>query len=195
MTATEIQMRMKEYIRRATPLFEPMDLDYNGKLCQATFDLMERIGAFGSVWERPAPMRGERIAFKFQNPLVQAEAEAKTGAFEKAAQLFGMALQLDPSLRGHFNIKRAFRASLEGTGAPADWSVDEREADAIAAQDQARAAAAQQAAVLGNVGEQAGKIALAAKNVRRGAKTIRADVRVGRVGLSAAEIGCQTSHT
>ena len=25
--------------------------------------------AFGSVWERPAPLRGARIAFTFQNPL------------------------------------------------------------------------------------------------------------------------------
>ena len=164
MTAYEVSERMKEYIRRATPLFEPMDLEYNGKLCQATFDLMERIGAFGSIWERPAKLRGERIAFKFQNPLVQAEAEAKTVAFGKFVQLSGMAMQLDPTISADVNMQTAFRDAVEGTGASQDWVLPKDKADRIRAQQRAQAAAAQHVAALGHVGEQAGKIAMAAKN-------------------------------
>ncbi len=53
MTATEVQARMREYIQRATPLFEPMDIEYNGQLCHATWQMIDRIGGFGSIWDRP----------------------------------------------------------------------------------------------------------------------------------------------
>jgi hypothetical protein len=173
MTAYEVSERMKEYIRRATPLFEPMDLEYNGRLCQTTFDMLERMGAFGSIWERPAPLRGQKIEFKFANPLVQAEAEAKTASFKEASQLLGIALQFDPLIKAQFNLKKAFRDSIEGTGAPAGWLVDERQANATAAQAQMQAAAAQQVTNLGHAGEQVGKIATTAKNVGEAATTLR----------------------
>jgi hypothetical protein len=173
MTAYEVSERMKEYIRRATPLFEPMDLEYNGGLCQTTFDMLERIGAFGAIHDRPAPLRGQRIAFKFANPLVQAEAETRTAAFEKVMQLLGGVLPIDQSVKAQFNLKKAFRDSVEGTGAPAGWLVDPHQADAIVAQAQAQAAGAQQAANFGHLGEQVGKVATTAKNVGEAATTLK----------------------
>jgi hypothetical protein len=173
MTATEIQMRMKEYIRRATPLFEPMDLEYNGRLCQATFDMLDRIGAFGSRLDRPPALRGQKIEFKFANPLVQAEAESKVVSFTKMAQLLGAVMQFDPSVRADVNFDKAFRGVYEGTGAPAEWLEDQDKAAAVKAQARAQQAAAQQAADLGHVSEQAGKAATAVKNVGEMASSLQ----------------------
>ncbi len=164
---------MKEYIRRATPLFEPMDLEYNGQVCEATFNMLERMGAFGSIWERPAALRGQRIEFKFQNPLVQAEAEARTASFTKMAQLLGAAMQFDPAVRADIDFDKAFRGAYDGTGAPAAWLNDERNAAAIKAQGRLQQAAAQQAADLGHVGEQAGKVARAVKNIGEAATSLQ----------------------
>jgi hypothetical protein len=165
MTAYEVSERMKEYIRRATPLFEPMDLEYNGRLCEATFDILDRAGAFGSHLDRPPPLRGQRIEFKFANPLVQAEAETKAVSFTKMSQLLGAAMQFDPSVRADVNFDRAFRGVYDSTGAPAEWLEDEEQAAAVKAQARAQQAAAAQAAALGHVSEQAGKAAAAVKNV------------------------------
>jgi hypothetical protein len=165
MTAYEVSERMKEYIRRATPLFEPMDLEYNGRLCEATFDILDRVGAFGSHLDRPPPLRGQKIEFKFANPLVQAEAETKAVSFTKMSQLLGAAMQFDPSVRADVNFDKAFRGVYESTGAPADWLEDEDKAAAVKAQARAAQATAAQAAALGHASEQAGKAATAVKNV------------------------------
>jgi hypothetical protein len=165
MTATEVQTRMKEYIRRATPLFEPVDIEYNGQLCATTFDMLERIGAFGSIWDRPAPLRGQRIEFTFLNPLVQGEAEGKTVSFTKMAQLLGAAMELDPAVRADIDVDTAFRDAYDGTGAPAGWLLDKKKANAIKVQARAQQAAIQQASDLGHLGEQAAKMATAVKNI------------------------------
>jgi len=173
MTAYEVSERMKEYIRRATPLFEPMDLEYNGRLCQTTFDVLERAGAFGSPLDRPPELRGQKIEFKFANPLVQAEAEAKVASFTKMAQLLGAVMQFDPSVRADINFDKAFRGAYEGTGAPAEWLEEEDKAAAIKAQARAQQAALQQAATLGHASEQAGKAATAVMNVGEMASSLQ----------------------
>jgi hypothetical protein len=164
---------MKEYIRRATPLFEPMDLEYNGRLCEATFDIMERAGAFGSHLDRPPPLRGQKIDFKFANPLVQVEAETKAVSFTKMSQLLGAAMQFDPSVRADVNFDRAFRGVYDSTGAPAEWLQDEDKAAAIKAQAAAQGAASAQAAALGHAGEQAGKVAAAVKTAADMASSLK----------------------
>jgi hypothetical protein len=135
--------------------------------------MLDRMGAFGSHLDRPPPLRGQKIEFKFANPLVQAEAEAKTVSFTKMAQLLGAAMQFDPTVRADVDFDKAFRGAFEGTGAPAEWLEDKDKADAIKAQARAQQAAAQQAADLGHVGEQAGKAATAVKNVGDAASSLQ----------------------
>jgi hypothetical protein len=173
MTAYEVSERMKEYIRRATPLFEPMDLEYNGRLCEATFDILDRAGAFGSHLDRPPALRGQKIEFRFANPLVQAEAETRAASFTKMSQLLGAAMQFDPSVRADVNFDRAFRGVYESTGAPAEWLEDDDKVAAIKAQAAALGAASQQAAALGHAGEQAGKVAAAVKNAADMASSLK----------------------
>jgi len=173
MTATEVDARMREYIQRATPLFEPMDLEYNGKLCQATYALMDRVGAFGSMFDRPAPLRGRNIEFKFTNPLVQAEGERKLTSFTKMGQLLGAAMQFDPNTRVDTDIRAAYRDAYEGTGGPSTWLLPKDKADQLVQQQQQQQEAMEAANQVGHVAEQGGKAAAAVTNVGQAATSLQ----------------------
>lgn len=143
MTAFETQKRVEEYIRRALPLFEPMETEYNGALCDRTFDILLRNGAFGSVFDMPRSLAGQDVRFTFESPLQAAQTRANSQAFMQTAQLLQMAAQMDPMVVHDMNFDRAFRDAAEGAGAPAAWFVDEKLAEqkkAQAAQQQAMAA-------------------------------------------------------
>jgi hypothetical protein len=43
MTAYEVGQRIQEYIRGALPLFEPMEMEYNGALCERTFEILQAL--------------------------------------------------------------------------------------------------------------------------------------------------------
>jgi len=146
MTAFETQKRVEEYVRRAAPLFEPMQTEYNGALCDKTFDLLLRNGAFGSVWDMPQILSGQNVRFTFESPLQAAQTRANSQAFLSTAQLLQTAASLDPMVVHDVNFDRAFRDAAEGAGAPAAWFVDEKVANekkAAAQQAQAEQMAAQ----------------------------------------------------
>jgi len=96
---------------------------------------------------------------------VQGEAEGKTASFAKVAQLLGAAMEIDPAVRADIDVDAAFRDAYDGTGAPAGWLLDKDKANAIKVQARAQQAAAQQAADLGHLGEQASKMATAVRNI------------------------------
>jgi Bacteriophage head to tail connecting protein len=173
MTATEVEARMREYIQRATPLFEPMDLEYNGKLCQTTFQMMDRIGAFGSQFDRPPPLRGRQIEFKFVNPLIQAEGERKLTSFTKMGQLLGAAMQFDPNIKMDTDIRGAYRDAFTGTGAPSTWLVPKEQADQLLQQQQQQQQALEAANQVGHIAEQGGKAAAAVTNVGQAATSLQ----------------------
>jgi hypothetical protein len=173
MTAYEVSQRMKEYIRRATPLFEPMDVEYNGQLCESTFNQAMRVGAFGSPLDIPPILRGREIKWKFSNPLVAAEDEARTQSFTKLSQLLGAAMQLDASLGADVDLDTAFRDAIPGTGAPAKWIRPKDAADKIKQQARQAQQMASQAAQLGHAADQGGKLAVAAKNVGEAATSLQ----------------------
>ncbi|MDB5600747.1 MAG: hypothetical protein JWN71_2791 [Xanthobacteraceae bacterium] len=122
MTAYETQERVKEYIRRALPLFEPMEVEYNGGLCEMTWNLAMDMNAFGSFADMPPMLRGREINWQFESPLQAANERVKSQAFQQSAELLAMAAQIDPAVRYDFNLDKAFRDALGGV-APADWVV------------------------------------------------------------------------
>jgi hypothetical protein len=77
MTAYETSERVKEYIRRALPLFEPMETEYNGGLCELTWQYAMDMGAFGSFEDMPPVLRGHEINWQFESPL---QLPPRTGA-------------------------------------------------------------------------------------------------------------------
>ena len=121
MTAYEVGQRIQQYIRDALPLFEPMEMEYNGALCEETFSVLLRAGAFGSPLDIPRSMRGANIGFKFESPLHEAIEREKGNRFLEAQSFIASALELDPTTAFLVDAKQALREVLEGIGVPATW--------------------------------------------------------------------------
>lgn len=156
MTAYETQKRIEDHIRSLLPLLEPVEVEYNGALCDGTFELLLRNGAFGGYADMPPALRGQSIRFVFESPLQAASTSKNTTAFQSMASLLQIGVQIDPTLVHDVDVDKGFRDAAEGTGAPADWLVPPEKAEAAkqqAAQQQAMAQqAAQQAAQMQQVG-------------------------------------------
>jgi hypothetical protein len=166
MTAYEVGQRVQEYIRQAMPIFEPMETEYNGALCEMTFDLMLRAGGFGSPHDMPKRLHGADIQFVFESPLRDATERAKGQRMLEAQQFVANAAALDKSAPAIIDVKAALRDVLTAIGVPAKWTRTEAAVAEMEAQQQAMEqtqqflAAAQQgadvAATLGQVAPPAG---------------------------------------
>ncbi len=140
-TAFEVQQRTEQYIRQALPLFEPMEQDYNAGLCEDTFELLWRNGAFGSPLDWPKSLRGADVAFNFESPLHDAIEQQKGDMFVRGAQVLAAAQPIDPSIVNIVDGKVAFRDVLDGIGWPGKWMRNEADVQAIEQQQQAEAQA------------------------------------------------------
>ncbi len=136
MTATETRERIEEYIRAALPLFEPMEIEYNGSLCEDTFDDLLRAGLFGPPHEIPDELQGQNIRFTFTSPLHDEIERAKASTFVETKQLIAEAVELDPGALAEIDVHTALRDALKGLGTPAKWMRDEEQVAEIVA-DQA----------------------------------------------------------
>lgn len=134
MTAYEVGQRVQEYIRNALPLFEPLEQDYNGQLCDITFDLLLRASPElrNSI---PRSLRGREIVFTFESPLREAIEKTKVGQYMEAQQIIATAIQLDPSTAHIVNGRKATREVLEAV-APAEWMRTDVEVDELVQQEQ-----------------------------------------------------------
>ena len=142
MTAYEVGQRIQQYIRDALPLFEPMELEYNGAICEETFGLLFRAGALGSPFDLPEKLRGANVQFRFESPLHEAIEREKGNRFVEAQQFVATSVQLDPSTALIVDSKTALRDVLESIGIPQDWMNTEAEVQAIMEQQQKQQEAA-----------------------------------------------------
>ncbi len=140
MTAYEAQLRNQEFIRQTLPLFEPMEQDYNGELCERTFELMMRANAFGPVEDIPRSLQGQEIQFRFESPLHDAIELSKAQKYNEALGMHAATIELDPSAGASFDIPTAYREAMEGLGLPATWIHSEEEAAEIIVQQREDAA-------------------------------------------------------
>ena len=167
MTAYEIGQRVQEYIRGALPLFEPMEMSYNGAVCERTFELLMRHGAFGSHYDIPPILRGADIQFRFESPLHDAIEAQKGQVFEMAKNLIAEAIALDQKSIAVIDIQTAVRDALSGIGTPATWIRDKASAaDVIAAQEAAERNA-QALAAMEQGSQVVSNLAMAHKNVQQ----------------------------
>lgn len=143
MTAYEVGQRVQQYIRNALPLFEPVEVDYNGGLCERTFEVLATAGEFGTPDTFPMALRGENVEFKFTSPLREAMEKQKGGIFMEAAGLISQAIALDPSSGTVMDASEALRDTLAGIGVPTEWTRS-KESVAAAAEADAQQAQAQQ---------------------------------------------------
>lgn len=135
MTAFQAGQIVQDYIRKALPLFEPMEMDYNGALCEATFGLLFRSGAFGPLQNMPPMLSGKEIQFRFRSPLHDSIDQMKGQIFLQSKQMIAEAIALDPTSADIIDAKVALRDVLRGIQTPATWTRSEEQ---IAALDQQR---------------------------------------------------------
>ena len=143
-TAYEVQKLWEEFIRTTTPLFEPIQAEYNGAVCDQTFEMMLRMNAFGDMKQMPQILRGQDIRFIFDSPLTVAATRANAQAFTSVLQLTQGAVAVDPNVAVDWDVDTAYRDAVEGSGAPARWLISKEKADAIKTQKRKEQAAAQQ---------------------------------------------------
>ena len=162
MTAFEVQKRVEEYVRSALPLFEPMEVEYNGALCEETFEILLENGGFGPPENMPEILRGADVRFEFESPLQATAGQAKAQAFMRAAEMQQIAAQLDPTTIHTIDVAKAYSDALDGIEVPADWKRDPKEIEyriAQAQQAQAEQSEMAQIAQGAGVAEQVGKAA------------------------------------
>lgn len=121
MTAYEVSERMKQFRRENLPLFAPIEADYNGQLCELSFDIAMNNGFLGSPYDIPQELRDQDVEFKFQSPLSQSEEEEKVTRFQQVSQMLAEAAQHDQAVTGNVNFDVAVRDAIVGMGAPAQW--------------------------------------------------------------------------
>lgn len=126
MTAYEAGERVKEYVRTATPLFEPMELEYNAALCEDTFEALLRHGGFGRKEDIPQSLKGADVSFRFKSPLREAEERKQGSTFLETKQIIREAVEIDPASIAILDTRIALRKALEGIGTPMAWLRDER---------------------------------------------------------------------
>lgn len=153
MTAFEVGQRVEEYVRAALPLFEPMEHEYNGQLCEDTFDALLRAGAFGSVADIPSELQGRDIHFKFVSPLHDAIERKNASEFLESADLIERAMQLDPNAIHTMDVATALRGALEGVGLAEKHIRDPRELQELVDQANQQAQMADAAMMLKDGGQ------------------------------------------
>lgn len=173
MTAYETQERVKEYIRRALPLFEPMEVEYNGGLCEQTWNVALDLGMFGSFEDMPDQLRGHDINWQFESPLQEANSRLKAEAFNQAGQLLAQAAQLDPGVRFDLDIDTAFREAL-GAIVPANWVVPVEVANSKKEQEQQIQRATQAAQAMAGAADVATKVGGAVEQLGTAAQSVQA---------------------
>lgn len=166
MTAFEVGQRVSEYVRNALPLFEPMEAEYNGDMCEDVFQLLLRYGAFGSVEDIPADLSGQEYHFEFVSPLTAAIDSQRGQVFMQSKAMLAEAMALDPTMAAMINVQQALRDTLEGIGVEQSWLNDEQTLTAakeiIAKQQQAQ----QMLATMGQGADVAQKIGSASESFR-----------------------------
>ncbi len=152
MTAFQAGQIVQEYIRGALPLFEPMEIEYNGGVCEETFNVLYRAGTFGPIDQIPQPLRNSDIDWRFESPLHDAIEAQKGQKFLEFQQIVAQALQLDPTVAHIPDAVTILRDVANGILVPATWLHTELEVERAA---QAAAAAKAQQAQLANLQQSA----------------------------------------
>lgn len=131
MTAYEVGQRIQQYIRDALPIFEPMEQEYNGAVCEESFELLMRAGAFGSPHDLPRGLQGAEIDFRFESPLHDAIEQQRGQKFLEMKGLLAEAVAMDPATAFIPDVKTALRDALAGIQVPARWQRSEQDVDAM----------------------------------------------------------------
>lgn len=136
MTAYEASERVKEFVRNAMPLIQPLEAEYPAAICENTFVLLMANGVFGSVQEIPESIQGADVMFVFESPLTEAEDRIKSGKLVEFVNIIKTTAEIDPDAAIVLDVKKAVRDTGLGS-VPAEWLRTESDIEQITAQRQA----------------------------------------------------------
>ena len=127
MTAFEVSQRVSQYVREATPLFQPYEMEYNGELMDMTFETLMNVGAFGSLQDIPESISAMETSFVFESVLQGAREQQKSQKFLETKAVIAEGAQMDPDVQGILKVETAVRDVIGGIGTPAKWVATEEE--------------------------------------------------------------------
>lgn len=166
MTAFEVAQYVDQYIRAALPLFEPMEDEYDGGICDETFDVLKRAGAFGDPASMPKQLRSmDNIEFGFVSPLHDAIDQQKGQLLLQGKALIADAAAMDPTVINIVDAPTALRDALNGIGWSAEWIRSETDAEAMSAAQKAQSQAATSIANIQQGSQAAANLAGAQKDL------------------------------
>lgn len=164
MTAFEVGQRISEWIRRAMPIFEPMEFEYNAALCEETFDLLMYNGGFGNWKDIPQSIRRAEVQFKFESPLHESADRRKGQQFLEAKAMLLQAAELDQNVLPMLDARAELRTVLQSIGISQGSIRDDKEIDQLAQARQQEEAMQKTLAGAAGVAEIANNLGSAAKN-------------------------------
>jgi len=137
MSPYEVNQRVGDYLRKAMPLLDPLESEWNGGLCELAFEVGMANGLFVRKDLIPKDLLGSDIEFTFTNPLRDTADRAKGNMLSEATGVIAQMSSLDPSVGYILDAEGATRDTLDGIGAPREWF---RQSDEV---EQMKAAAAE----------------------------------------------------
>jgi hypothetical protein len=121
MTAFEVRRRVEEHIRAVSPLFEPIESEYNSPLCELTFQMLMENKVI-PVDQMPESLSGRNVRFTFQSPLAQLAEQGEAATFVDVVQRILMPIaQIDPTELADVDITKAKRDAMRSAGWKAEW--------------------------------------------------------------------------
>jgi hypothetical protein len=127
MTAYETSQRIAEFRRAALPFFGPIESEYHLPLLDVGFQLAIHNRQF-DFDDMPDELSEAETTFTFESPLNTAEGRALVASFQESVQIIAASAQYDESIPSGYDIKKMAEDAVRGTGAPADWKLDEEQA-------------------------------------------------------------------
>ena len=126
-TAYETAQLVEQFIRANIPLFEPWEAG-TAMMLSEIFAVLADMRAFGTMQGWPEDLAGQDLQFRFANPLQDAIERNKVNQAQAALGILAGAVQIDPNVAHDIDVGKMTRDAVRGTGAPADWLVDETQA-------------------------------------------------------------------
>ncbi len=164
-TAYETQQLVNEYVRSATPLFEPFE-DDNRALLDANFSILAHFGVFGDPREWPE-MDGGEMQYAFDTPIQAAYARSEAMAVQESIQAAAPLMQINPEVADNYDLDAAARDLHHKLGASPRILVP---AEVVAQKREQR----QRQAELDKAGQQAVEMGAALPSATQGAAQLPA---------------------
>jgi hypothetical protein len=121
MTAFEVRRRLEEHLRAQSPIFEPIEEQYNDPMMEGVFQVLRDNGAF-PLDDMPETLDGRDISFSFRSPLADLAEQADAEIFLDVMQRIVMPVaEQDPAQLANVDMTTAVRDAMRSAGFKAEW--------------------------------------------------------------------------